>query len=239
MPEEATMKNILLSDLLVQTSNSNLTEGAINLKTPNFHPHFDKAEVTIIGNPTSVAAPLGNGLHVTNEDGVVYTFPVSKPWPCPFDIAECSTGITVSFWFRRNYVVTTTQNHFVRFGNVFMIYAPRDHKYSVITMRWYNGNGYWYGYTGIPSGKWNLVASVINDTHIVGYLNGLRKKAGRKLAAMSTVDINNELYVSNPNRFIRSNFSVDPIWIWDGRLSPVYNWRLFQKILPDQDENWS
>ena len=233
------MENSFFSDLLLQIPNSNLTEGTINLNTSDLQPYFDQAEVTIIGNPTIAVAPLGNGLHVTTDDRVVYKFPVSKPWPCPFDIAECPTGITVSFWFRRNYVMTSTQKDFFRFGKVFRIYTPHGHKYSVISMRWFiEGNSYVYGYSRILSGKWNLVSWVINNTHTISYVNGVRKHIGQRNIDTWTVNvnINNELYVGGANRALRANFSVGSLRLWAGRMSPVYMWRQFQEGLPDQNE---
>ena len=229
-----------ISELLVQIPNSNLTEGPTNLKTHDFQPHFDQAEIAITGYPTDVAAPFGNGLYVATADQVLYEFPVSEPWPCPFNISECPTGVIVSFWFRRNYEESSIQKHFVRFGNVFRVYASQNHKNSVITMRWSpEGNGNWYGYMPIPSGEWNIVAWVMNDTHTVGYLNGTRRRTVPKGNANSTVNINNVLYLNGPERFQRGNFSMGPIRIWAGRVSPVYIWQLFQEILPDQDKNWS
>ena len=224
----------------MQIPNSDLTEGTISLKTPDFQPHFDQAEVTLTGNPTSIAAPFGIGLHLTEaRDRIIYKFPVSKPWPCPFNIAECPTGITGSFWFRRNYVKAGTAKRYVRFGSVFTIYAPTNSKRSVITWRWnLEGRGGWYGFMAIPSGEWSLVAWVMNKTHNVRYLNGVGQKPQLKTPVNLTATIDNELHISDTNRFRSSNFSVGPIRIWAGRLSPVYMWRTFQEGLPDQNENW-
>ena len=186
------------------------------------------------------AAPYGNGLRVTTADRVVYKFPVSEPWPCPFNIAECSAGISGSFWLRRNYMSKKeSMELYVRFGNVFTIYAPPRSGNSVISWIWgLEGEGNWYGFMGIPSGEWNLIAWMMNDTHTVRYLNGVGKSPQLKLQINLTANINNELHISSTNRFLRSNFSVGPIRIWAGRLSPVYMWWLFQEGLPDRDENW-
>ena len=91
----------------------------------------------------------------------------------------------------------------------------------------------------IPSGEWSLVAWVMNNTHNVRYINGVGNDPQLKTPVNLPATINNELYISDRNRFHSSNFSVGPIRIWAGRLSPVYMWRLFQEGLPDQNENWS
>ena len=243
MSEQASLKHVPFPDLLLQVTNSNLTKGTIDLKTANFHPHFDQAEATITGNPTGIAAPFGNGLRVTTADRILYKFPVSAPWPCPFLIAKCPSGVTFSFWIRRNYVKSGTQKYYARFGNVFTIYAPKNSKNNVITMRWNLKNVcFWYGYMALPSDQWNLVAWVVNETHHRMYLNGVGKATKRRVLKAPfnmPSNVKNDLHISTTNRFLRTNFSVGPIRIWAGRMSPVYMWRQFQEGLTDQSDKWS
>ena len=65
---------------------------------------FNRDEVNITGNPRVVQGPFGSAMSFTGLDSVVYRFNVTKPFPCPFDMLQCRSGFTMSFWIQRQNV---------------------------------------------------------------------------------------------------------------------------------------
>ena len=136
-----------------------------------------------------------------------------------------------------------------------MIIIPRKKKYAIslgsgfrlskrpayddlFIMRSVKNTGSWFGKIKLVPGKWNLAMWMLNDTHYVHYLNGIKTQTKAIGPAMNRpVDIqsNNEWRINE--NLDAGNFSVGPIEIWFGRKSPVLMWRFYQQGLLDYDEN--
>ena len=218
--------------------NSNVTGGNFTLSKPYMLPNFIEAEVSVAGKPTIIASPVGNGIRFTNEDHIVYKFPVSEPWPCPFNITQCLTGFTMSFWFRWEYVISSYYRYYMTLGSTFSVYRPKTVTENTISMKWNaDGKFSWYhGSFGNP-GKWNLITWKVNRTHSVGYLNGLKWHIVRQRKTRNIPsDISNELHFNK--NFNAGNFSVGPMQLWASGKSPVFIWRLFQEGLDDYNKKW-
>ena len=215
-------------DLLLHLPNSNLTCGNITLTKSDLQPFFDHFNVILTGAPSIVASPVGNGIHLTTDDRAAYYFPVSEPWPCPFDITQCPSGITLSFWFRWDNLVSSYYRYFVSMGNTFLVYRQKNDLKPNLNLRWNVGKQFsWYNSINMKPGEWHLLTWMVNHTHSVGYRNG--KKGKTRLKEISGRDEikSNEL---NINRYLNTgNFSIGPIQVWSGRKSPVFIWRLFQE----------
>ena len=78
---------------------------------------------------------------------------------------------------------------------------------------------------------------IVNHTHNVGYLNGIKVTTRPKYSRGFLSDISDEIHI-NTNRNAGS-FAVGQMQLWAGRKSPVFMWRLFQEGLPDYDELYS
>ena len=225
-----------ISGLLIHIPFSNLTKANASSNISDLQPHFNQFYAMISGNPTTISSPVGNGMCFTEEDHVVYKFPVSDPWPCPFYIKECPTGFTLSFWFRWEYVLSTYYRMYATFGNTLKIYRGPNVKNNRIDLRLNADQKFsWYFGVRLEPGKWNLVMWMVNDTHSVGYLNGLKQLTRKMDLKNKPSDITNEVLI-NPN-FNAGNFSMGQMQIWSGRKSPVFIWRLYQEGLLDIDDN--
>ena len=223
-----------VSGLLILLPNSNLTEGTFGFNTRNRHPIFDQIDIKVMGNPEVVSSPVGNGIRFTDGDHVSYKFPVSEPWPCPFHINRCPTGFTLSFWFRWEYVVSTYYRMYIVLGNTFKVYRASGVINNMISLRWNVGRQFsWYFSARPVPGEWNFVMWMVNDTHGVGYLNGLKRYTRSKELKSNPSDITNELRI-NPN-LNAGNFSMGQMQLWSGKRSPVFVWRLYQEGLPNYD----
>ena len=167
----------------------------------------------------------------------MYKFPVSQPWPCPFDMNQCLAGFTLSFWFKWDYIVSGYYRYYITLGDTSSVYRARDVTKNVVSLRWIADGifSWFYGSKGKP-GEWNLITWKVNHTHSVGYLNGLKRfeKPKKQFSGLSKID--NELHF-NKNRNA-GNFSVGPMQLWAGGKSPVFIWRLFQEGLGESDKNW-
>ena len=219
---------------MLHLANSNTTEGNISY-TSGCTPHLDHVEVMVIGNPRIVPSPVGNGIHFTDSDYVGYKILVSEPWPCPFDINQCQKGVTLSFWFRWEYVVSTYYRKYITLGNTFQVYRASGITNTMVSLRWNVDRKFsWYFSANPIPGEWNLVMWKVNDTHSVGYLNGLKRYTRLKETRSNPSDIVNELHI-NPH-LNAGNFSVGQMQLWFGGKSPVFMWRLYQEGLPDYDD---
>ena len=223
-----------ISGLLIWLPTCNSTNGIIDFNTSKLHPILDEVDVTIMGNPTVVPGPVMNGIRLTAGDRVLYKFSVSPPWPCPFDINQCPTGFTLSFWLRWKYVVNPHFSMYIQLGNTLQIYRwERDTK-KHISLRWnLHWRFSWYFGTYIVADEWILLTWMLNHTHSVGYLNGLKRYTQLKENRRQVVSISNELHI-NP-RGNAGDFSIGPIQVWSGRKSPVFLWRLYQEGLRNDD----
>ena len=94
----------------------------------------------------------------------------------------------------------------------------------------------WYYGPKFNPDKWNLITWKVNNTHSVGYVNGLKTFQKLKVTGNMPSEIKNEVYF-NPN-LDAGNFSVGPLQLWASGKSPVFIWRLFPEGLNDYDENW-
>ena len=229
---------ILFSDLLLHIPNSNLTPGNLTLGNSDLRPFFDNTEVIITGNPRVVGSPIGNGIWLINGDRIAYKFPVSEPWPCPFYINQCLTGIMLSFWFRGDDVISNYYRIYISLGNSFLVYRPHTHTLSQLNLRWNVDNQFsWYSSVNIKPDQWHLITWIVNHTNSVVYKDGLKYSTrtkgpygGRPERKSNTLHMNEHLNTGN--------FSVGPMQLWSGRKSPVYIWRLFQEGLSGYDGNW-
>ena len=208
----------------------------MRLSTPDFQPFFNQTEVTAIGNPVVVTSPVGSGIRIADKGKIIYKFPVSEPWPCPFDIHQCPDGFTLSFWFRWRYVVSNYDRHYITLGNAFMVSRPQNSTDNLLQMRWSVDRGFsWLTGLQVIPGEWNLMMWMVNHTHSIGYLNGIKVETWLKTNSGFPSNISNELHI-NTNRNAGS-FAVGQMLLWAGRKPPVFMWRLFQEGLPDYDEN--
>ena len=187
----------------------------------------------VVGNPKIVLSPVGNGIHFTDSDNIGFKFFISESWPCPFDINQCPAGITLSFWFRWEYVISTFYKIYIALGNTFHVYrAPGN---TMVSLRWNVDREFsWYFSAHPVPGEWNLVMWMVNHTHNVGYLNGLKRYTQLKETKRNPSDIINELRI-NPN-LNAGNFSLGQMLLWSGRKSPVFMWRLYQEGLRDYED---
>ena len=218
-------------------SHSSLIDGHVNLNTHGMKPLFNQAAVAITGTPSVVITPVGNGIRFTDSDRVSYTFPVSEPWSCPFDINECTTGLILSFWFRWEYVISSYYRNHITLGKSFHVIRPPNEIDNWIALRWKVGREFsWYnGYALVPD-QWHLVMWMLNHTHSVSYLDGLKSKARRKETQVrdSAIEIVNELHFNT--NLNAGGVSVGQIQLWSGRKSPVFMWRLYHEGLPDHND---
>ena len=224
------------SDLLLHIPNSELNEGNLHLSTPDIKPLFNQTEVTVIGIPIIVTSPIGSGIHITDKDKIIYKFSVSKPWPCPFDINQCPTGLTLSFWFRWEYVFSNYYRYYITLGKVLTVNRPPRYTNNLLQMRWNVGKEFsWYTGLLVMPGDWNLMMWIVNHTHSVGYLNGIKVQTRLKENRMSLNDISDEIHINTNGN--AGSFAVGQMRLWAGRKSPVFMWRLFHEGLPDYNEN--
>ena len=225
------------SDLLLLLPNSNFTPGNTTLTKSDLQPFFDHFEVIITGAPSIVASPVGNGIHFTRNDRAAYHFPASEPWPCPFDIMQCPYGITLSFWFRWDNVVSSYYRYFVSMGNTFLVYRPDTNPKPNLSLRWNVGKQFsWYNAIIMKPDEWHLLTWMVNHTHSVGYRNGRKLDTWLKeLNQKDKVKSN----VLNFNKHLNTgNFSVGLFRVWSGSKSPVFIWRLFQEGMLGWKGDW-
>ena len=229
---------IFVADLLMFIPNTKPTDGNVILNPTEVKSFYQQAEVVITGNPTTVASPVGNATRLTPADRVLYMFPVSAPWPCPFDINQCPSGITMSLWFRWEYFVIIPQHRrFISLGSCMYLYRPNKVYNNLLSLRWVvDASNMLFGGFQVTPGEWTHISWVVNDTHSVGYTNGskgntkskfkkrLPRGLGRKLSLNEALDV--------------GTFSVGPIHLWGGRKSPVFMWRLYQEGMHDNGELW-
>ena len=218
--------------------NSNLTEGKVTLNTKELHSFYDEAEVIIAGNPKAVTSPVRNGTRLTPADRVRYMFPVSAPWPCPFDTNQCPNGLTLSIWFRWEYfVIIPRQRRFFSLGNSMYLYRPNKVNNSLLSLKWVvNTRKLLYSGLSVTPGQWTHILWVVNTTHAVWYRDGLKgnikavlnkalpRGLGRKLSFNEALDM--------------GTFSVGAVNMWAGRRSPVFMWRLCQEGLRNRNARW-
>ena len=201
-------------------------------------PLFNEAEVITIGRTKVIDAPVGIGIRYTKRARTVYKFPVVEPWPCPFDISQCSSGLTLSLWFNWDYVVSSYYRYYINLGAGLSVYKASAQTKVVISLRWVSRHkeSWYYGSEG-AAGKWNLITWKLNNTHTVGYLNGFKKfeKTKRRLKRIPAGVIDNELHFNS--RRNAGKFSVGPMHVWAGSKSPVYTWRMYQDGLNGHNEN--
>ena len=209
----------------------------MHFKGSNIPPLFNQAEITLTGKPTIIANPVGNGIHFTNADHIGYKFNVSKPWPYPFDINQCVTGVTLSIWRKWDYIVSSYYRIYISLGKTFSVYRAWVDTSDLIGLRWNADGEYsWYhGSMGKP-GKWNLITWKVNHSHSMGYLNGFKRSERQKEMRKFPSKINNELHFNK--KLNAGKFSIGPMQLWAGGKFPVFIWRLFQEALKDYDENW-
>ena len=218
--------------------NSNLTAGKVNLSPTGLQAIYNEAEVVITGNPTIVASPVGNATRLTPADRVQYLFPASAPWPCPFDINKCPSGITMSLWFRWEYFAIVPRHRwFISLGSSMYLYRPNKVYSNLLSLRWVvDTRTLLYGGFHVTPGEWTHMLWVVNTTHYAFYINGLKvitrtalskrfaRGLGRKLSLNEALDM--------------GTFSVGQINLWAGRRSPVFMWRLYQDGLRSHDGYW-
>ena len=219
----------------MRLQNSNLTDGTLSLNSHGMEPLFNQAEVVITGTPSVVTSPVGKGIHFTDRDGVCYKFSVSEPWPCPFDINECTTGLVLSIWFRWEYVVSNYYRIYITLGGAFKVYRASTITSDVVSLRWYFNRKYsWFSSFRLVPGKWHLIMCMVNNTHSVSYLDGLKTKTLQKEVRNIGSVMTNDLHFNR--NLDAGNFSVGQIQLWSGRRSPVFMWRLYQEGLPDDQK---
>ena len=99
-------------------------------------------------------------------------------------------------------------------------------------MRWNVGGEFsWYVGPQIIPGEWNLMMWILNDTHGVGYVNGIKVQTWSKEKKGFSSDISDELHI---NTYLNAgSFAVGQMLLWAGQKSPVFMWRQFQEGLPD------
>ena len=208
----------------------------MHLITPNIHPLFNQTEVTIIGNPIIITSPVGYGIRIADNDKIIYKFPVSEPWPCPFDVNQCPIGFTLSFWFRWEYIVSSYYRYYITLGNAFMVGRAPTHTSHMLQMRWnVDAEFTWYNALRVTPGEWNLMMWIVNHTHSTAYLNGIKVKTRLKAKRVFPSTISNEIHINTNSN--AGNVAVGQMRLWAGRKSPVFMWRLFHEGLPDYDEN--
>ena len=184
---------ISFSDLLLHVYHSNLTGGNIASNITDLKPLFDQVEVTLSGQPASIACPVGNGIHFTSADHFVCKFLVSEPWPCPFNINQCPSGFTLSFWFKWDFIAVTYEIYYISMGNAFSVYKPGGTG-NCISLRWNVAvHTSWYHCSKGNPCEWNLITWKANHTHSVGYLDGLKTSEQMKKTDKNfSNDISNE-----------------------------------------------
>ena len=228
---------ICISGLLLYIPNSNLTVGSVDFNLTEPQPHFEQTEVTIQGNPEAVPSPVGNAIRFTDGDRVSYKLAISEPWPCPLNFSKCLTGVTLSFWFRWEFIVGDNYRHYITMGNTFRVYRRPRITSTMISMRWKIDSEYsWWAGANVVPREWNLVTWMVNRTHNVVYLNGLKHKTRSIKSKVILGGINNELYF---NRNLKvGNFSLGQMKLWYGQKSPVFIWRIYQEGLLQNDDNY-
>ena len=215
--------------------NSNLREGNVQLSTTSLQAFYNETEVVIAGNPTAVTSPVGNGTRLTPADRVRYMFPVSAPWPCPFDINQCPNGVTLSIWFRWDYfVIIPRLRRFISLGNYVYLYRPHKVYNNLLSLRWVVDTRHFLysGFSVIP-GQWTHILWMVNNTHIVWYRNGQKGKTTAVINRRLPRGLSRKLSLNEA--FDMGTFFVGPINIWAGRRSPVFMWRLYQEGLRNRD----
>ena len=212
-----------------------LRDGNVSFNTRSMKPLFNRAEAMIIGTPSVVTSPVGNGIRFTTRDSIGYKFPVSEPWPCPFDIDTCRTGLTLGIWFRWEYVVSSYYRRYITLGDAFSFYRRSTITSNMVSLRWNFDRelSRFSGFFLVP-GKWQLVSWMLNHTHQIDYLDGLKIRTRKEIAMKIGSDITNELHFNK--NLDAGNFSVGQIQLWSGRKSPVFMWRLYQQGLPDDQK---
>ena len=75
---------------------------------------------------------------------------------------------------------------------------------------------------------------MVNHTHSVGYLNGIKVQTRLKEKRVSLNDISDEIHINTNGN--AGSFAVGQMRLWAGRKSPVFMWRLFHEGLSDYDE---
>ena len=227
---------ILLLDLLLHITYSNLTEGNETPPIPDLRPLFEETGVILTGDPTTIACPVGKGIRLTNNDHTIYKFSVSNPWPCPFNINQCLNGFTLSFWFQWHYYIISNTVYYITLGTTFRVYRPSTAEWNLISLRWNVARKFsWFCGLFIDPNEWTLITWKVNNTDSVCYVNGLKYFEKSKERRNFRSGIINKLHF-NENRDA-GNFSVGPIQMWAGGKSPVFIWSMFQLGLDDYDQN--
>ena len=83
----------------------------------------------------------------------------------------------------------------------------------IVIMRSVKNTGSWFGTTKLVPGKWNIVMWLMNDTHYVHYVNGIKtqiKPIGPALAYYVDTQTDNEWRINQ--NLDAGNFSVGPIY---------------------------
>ena len=208
------------------------------MASSDLRPFFDHVEIITTGDPRIVSSPVGTGIRFAAEDRVSYKFPVSEPWLCPFYINQCPAGITLSFWFQCDSVVSNYYKYYITLGNTLLLYKQRTNP-SKVHLRWNVDNQFsWYSNVDIHPDQWHLITWIVNHTHNVVYKDGVKYRTRLKGPFdWSPERKGNTLHM---NEYLNNgNFSVGPMQFWSGRKSPVFMWRLFQEGLRGYDDIWS
>ena len=217
--------------MLLQILHINGTSDDTTLQHRGLQPSIPYSERVTIGNPRVVQSPVGYGMRFTAHDRVVFRYPVTDPIPCPFNITQCTEGLTLSLWLRGE-IMSNEYKTYINIGSAFYMYrVPMQNR---MDFSWYTHKEYrWWNTIIFPENEWVHVALIWDMTHTVSYLNGEKyREVARQSSTLSAV-IGHEvrLFDSRPG-----NYSVGGLHFWSGRASPVFIWRLYQG-LPDSAFN--
>ena len=218
-----------ISGLLLRLLDLNETSDDTILELRGSQPYLSDEERVIVGNPKVVQSPVGYGIRCTTTDHVIFRYPVTDPMPCPFNIAECQEGFTLSLWFRWEKTAYTGYNEYIRIGGAFSMnrlpLKPRiDFSWYALMIKKYR----WWNTITVPENEWVHVALIWNITHTVSYLNGEKSLEFPRRTTTISAAIGHEIRLVHVKPAI---YSLSGLRFWSGRASPVFIWRLYQEGL--------
>ena len=204
------------------------TSDNTDFEFPRLEPLIHHDNIVTVGNPSIIMSPVEDGIRCTVDDQVVYTFPITYPIPCPFDITECQDGFTLSLWIRDESGPLADYRNYMKIGDSFSLYKPSHH--PQLAVRWNTHRAYtWYNSVPLSEDVWVHLAVAWTDTDTTSYIDGEMYQIYPRQTSEESVVIGQEIQLSadtNPG-----TFSIGKIEFWSGTASPSFIWWLYQEGL--------
>ena len=221
----------LITGLLMSVPAINKSEANVTFGYRGRQPLFNRGEVIITGNPRVVQGPFGSAIKFTELDSVVYRFSATEPFPCPFDILQCRSGFTMSFWIQLQNATVSLYREYMKLGNRIIVRKYRS-PYS-IRFRMFADKYRWFNKVRVAE-EWTHMTIVLKMTESLIYINGQKRSRNVPKETDRSVMLSNELWLGNDSN--PGEFSIGNVELWSGTKQPVFIWRLYQEGLL---EAWS